>query len=195
MSLLVALRHQYFGKLLYIGRLGTDLISRLSEAIKDVSLTNWFLERGADPNAECDFGFTPLSIAVAQAPLSTIKLLFQSGGVAQRGQLLHYAAIRTEPDHIDVLELLFSQGVVGINDLLHQDRENVFEMMKAIGLGTPLHTAAEEGPTDTVRCLLHHQADPSVANSRGDLAIDLARNRERFDVVELLSVASDSERK
>ncbi|RWA09613.1 hypothetical protein EKO27_g5477 [Xylaria grammica] len=43
-------------------------------------LIRWFLERGADPNAESSFGLTPFLRAVGHAPLSTVALLHAAGG-------------------------------------------------------------------------------------------------------------------
>ncbi|KAH8890307.1 hypothetical protein GQ53DRAFT_824931 [Thozetella sp. PMI_491] len=40
----------------------------------------WFLAKGADPNAETDWGMTPFLKAVGHAPLSIVKLLHAAGG-------------------------------------------------------------------------------------------------------------------
>ena len=63
-------------------------------ALNDQKLTGWFLNQGADPNAECGSGLdlTPLSIAVADAPFAVISLLFDRGGSIEHGQLLHSEA-------------------------------------------------------------------------------------------------------
>ncbi|KAI0412617.1 hypothetical protein F5X98DRAFT_391791 [Xylaria grammica] len=43
-------------------------------------LVRWFLEHGADPNAESSFGLTTFLRAVGHAPLSTVALLHAAGG-------------------------------------------------------------------------------------------------------------------
>lgn len=63
-------------------------------AVKDVDLTAWFLAHGADPNASCMLGLTPLTFAIRDADLSVIEMLFAHGGDVQQGYLLHAAVSR-----------------------------------------------------------------------------------------------------
>ncbi|KAK1092541.1 hypothetical protein LTR48_004147 [Friedmanniomyces endolithicus] len=56
-----------------------------SRAVEDVVLTDWFLLNGADPNARCGVDLTPLSVAVRDAPLATIRKLFEHGGSVASG--------------------------------------------------------------------------------------------------------------
>lgn len=49
-------------------------------AVKDIDLTAWFLAHGADPDASCMLGLTPLTFAIRDADLSIIEMLFAHGG-------------------------------------------------------------------------------------------------------------------
>ncbi len=74
--------------------------------VDDWELTNWFLDRGADPNAGCYLDYTPMSCAVKNAPMKTVKLLFERGGDIKKGQLIHHAVERRSQDVIEMLDLL-----------------------------------------------------------------------------------------
>ncbi|KAI1271873.1 hypothetical protein F5Y07DRAFT_381624 [Xylaria sp. FL0933] len=52
----------------------------LGYVLDNEALINWFLARGADPNAESQWGLTPFLKAVGHAPLSIVKLLHAAGG-------------------------------------------------------------------------------------------------------------------
>ncbi|KAK9420187.1 hypothetical protein SUNI508_06715 [Seiridium unicorne] len=54
----------------------------LAFVLRDVGLTQWFLDHGADPNGEARWGLTPFLKAVSDSsiPLSTVQLLYESGG-------------------------------------------------------------------------------------------------------------------
>lgn len=54
----------------------------------------WLLDYGADPNKQCSIDLTPLSYAVEQASLPTVKQLLDRGGDVHKGQLLHHAVER-----------------------------------------------------------------------------------------------------
>jgi ankyrin repeat protein len=109
---------------------------------------------------------TPLSIAVRRASFSTIKMLFDRGGSIQHGQLLQYAVNRDESDHLGVIDFLVEKGQP-INDVMYQNRlKNCFQL-RAFGLGTPLHIAAEMGRLDVIKHLLARGPDALVKDARG----------------------------
>lgn len=162
-----------------------------SSVLDDEDLSRWFLTRGADPNATAGvLDITPLSVAVEIAPRSIIELLFQYGGTTERGQLLHHAAMREGPDHVEVLDLLFAKGLTDVNGLLYGNHPDSFQLMSNVGLGTPLHVAAEKGMQDTVQYLLDKGADLLIRDTRARLAIDCARSNRHFAVVEVIRRAS-----
>lgn len=162
-----------------------------SSVLDDEDLTRWFLTRGANPNATAGvLDITPLSVAVEIAPLSMIELLFQYGGTTERGQLLHHAAMREGPDHVEVLDFLFARGVTDVSGLLYGNHPDSFQLMSNVGLGTPLHVAAEKGMLGTVQYLLDKGADIQMRDTRGRLAIDCAGSNRHSAVVEVLRRAS-----
>lgn len=160
--------------------------------MNDTNLTLWFLAHGANPNAECGLDFTPLSVAVFEAPFAIIKLLFDRGGSTKHGQLLHYAVRRNHADRVEVLKFIISKGV-SINDLMYQNRLDCYEQLKYFGIGTPLHEAAEQGKQDVVELLLAEGADPLIKDAKGELAIERAQRAGRSAVVkQLLPLSSPS---
>jgi ankyrin repeat protein len=129
--------------------------------LDDKKLTEWLLTNGAEPNAECEMGCTPLSIGVRRASFSTIKMLFDRSGSIQHGQLLKYAVNRDEPEHLEVIDFLVEKGAP-INDVMHQHRLKNHFQSRALGLGTTLHIAAEMGKLGVAERLLARGADPLV---------------------------------
>lgn len=55
-----------------------------------------------------------------------------------------------------------------------------------MALGTPLHTAAENGRVDIVKFLLDNCADPKLRDTKGFLPIDNAKNKNHPEIVNLL---------
>ncbi|KAJ5431315.1 hypothetical protein N7445_009047 [Penicillium cf. griseofulvum] len=66
----------------------------LVNALEDLEMAIWLLDRGADPNTRCDIDNTPLSYAVRYAGLPTIDLLLRRGGDVRIGQLIYNAIYR-----------------------------------------------------------------------------------------------------
>lgn len=161
----------------------------------DEPTVRWFLEHGADPNAPAgEWDITPLSYAVMRAPLSTVKLLFEHGGSTAHGQLLNYAADRTDADAIPVLQFLVDHGAP-INQWHWEDRPNLHCWAEAHAAQTPLYNAAEAGSIENVRFLLEHGADPGkrgidLRKRAGYLPIDVAKRLGHTEIVELLSKAA-----
>ncbi|KAL8726161.1 MAG: hypothetical protein Q9166_006878 [cf. Caloplaca sp. 2 TL-2023] len=162
----------------------------LAETFGDEQLTRWFLDHGADPNAEKK-GETPLSISMWRAPFDIIGLLFDRGGPRsiKQGSLLWYAVNRTLPDYMRVLEYLFGKGAAtDLNKLKHHNRPDLaYEDDWIIGRGTPLHTAARSGRLDVVKMFVSLGADPCIRSStttarvsEGRLPIDEARTQLRL---------------
>ena len=82
-------------------------------------MTIWFHEHGADPNRQCSIDVTPLSMAVANAPIHIIQILFDRGGDAKEGELLQHALDR-QADVVEVLGLLLEKGAP-LNKVMYQD--------------------------------------------------------------------------
>ncbi|KAK0981175.1 hypothetical protein LTR91_012032 [Friedmanniomyces endolithicus] len=152
-------------------------------AVEDDELTDWFLLNGADPNARCGVDLTPLSIAVRDAPLATIRKLFEHGGSVASGQLLHHAVMNNVAEPTELIKYLVGQGS-RINAIMYQSCPQSYDELLGLGftLGTPLHEAAERGNLTIVRTLVAIGADASIRDSRGDLAEDRAQNDRHMAV-------------
>ncbi|GES59634.1 ankyrin repeat protein [Aspergillus terreus] len=116
---LESIRHRSKGVLNILLQHGWDINQPTSElrppalgyAVDDEEMTLWLLDHGADPNKQCSIDLTPLSYAVEQAPLSTVKLLLDRGGDVHKGQLLHHAVER-QTDTIEVLGMLLERELL-----------------------------------------------------------------------------------
>jgi hypothetical protein len=104
------------------GESSSELRSRITNYIRyvidDGALTEWFLDKGADPNATCEWGCTPMSDAMCRASFVTIHMLFARGADIRQGQLLYNALLRDGPEHevIELVELLLGKGAT-INEI------------------------------------------------------------------------------
>ncbi|KAG0157525.1 hypothetical protein PDIDSM_4710 [Penicillium digitatum] len=121
---------------------------------EDVGLLKWFLNHGADPKKRCRIrNCTSLSYAVRDGPFNAIKILFESGGQVQDGQLLHYAVMRTKNDSHAVLELIYDQdsdyNKQCVNRMIDEGTPE-YSMNERSGLGTPVHYAARSGSAEMV---------------------------------------------
>lgn len=166
----------------------------LADTFDDETMTRWFLDHDADPNAETRMGVTPISKAVIHASMDIIEMLFIHGGPQSidHGQLLHHAMYSETSDRLRVLEYLFTKGALrNINQHKYHDRPDLFEEENLIfGCGTPLHEAARLGKQDVVAFLVAHGADPLIRDGKGLLAIDRALQAGQGEVVEYLSSLS-----
>ena len=154
-------------------------------ALDDRRMIEWFLSHGADPNAECEFGLTPLSVAVEVAPFDIVQLLFNRGGSVKHGELLHLAACRSLPDCANVLQFLLERGAE-INRVKYCDNDYCFRWYEPFGLGTPLHDAAASGNEPAVRYLIDQGANPLIRDTRGSLPSEVARNTRHETTAQLL---------
>lgn len=169
---------------------GFDKRSRF--VLLDYEVTKWFLDHGASPNARGRYDDTPLSFAVHEASMSTIQLLLDRGGDVQQGQLLHHATWRTTADRLDVLQLLWDQGLTqsAINKIKYQDIPPDYQLNKYGEIGTPQHNAVRVGNLDTVKWLVEHGANPLVKDPRGRIPVRLARDLEMMEIAEYLAPLS-----
>ena len=147
----------------------------------------WFLTHGADPNAPAgEWDVTPLSCAVAQAPVSTVKLLFEHGGSTAYGQLMNFASNRTDSEGVPIMQYLLNRGA-SINDTLWENRPDLMHWAM-VGASTPLHGAAAAGNVEAVRFLLEHGADRTKRSVRsGKLPIDVAQACKNIDIGNILA--------
>ncbi|KAJ6118829.1 hypothetical protein N7471_013449 [Penicillium samsonianum] len=159
-----------------------------SYAVTDAEMTSWFLEHGANPNAQCEVDCTPLSYAVRNARLSVIKLLLNHGGDVQKGQLLQYAVCRDE-ELEDVISLLIDRGAP-LNATMYQDGPTLMRFFP-MSLGTALHVATEQEKTNAIRLLIRLGADTGVKDANGDTALEWAQKWNKSEMVKLLGDLED----
>ncbi|KAL8901462.1 MAG: hypothetical protein Q9207_005199 [Kuettlingeria erythrocarpa] len=189
-----AMEHKSYGFLeLYLDH-GYDINSSdgfrptpLADTLDDETMLRWFLDHGADPNAEKigryghPMGETPLSKSMWNAPFSTIKLLFERGGPdsIKSGSLLWYAVNRELPDRLEVIQYLLEKGAASdLTKLMYHDRPEAARQADwVLGRQTPLHAAAREGKLDIIKLFIAWGADPTIPDSKGRLAIDEAKKQ------------------
>lgn len=155
-------------------------------------LTRWFLDHGADPNVRCDWDITPLSVCIRDAPLSTVFLLLRHAGDVRRGQQLRFAIQRTSLDQLAIIDMLLSFGT-NINARMYEDDEPSWLENQAFGMGTALHQAVELGNEDVVAILLGRGALPSIQDSAGRTALDIAKEKDWRGIIELIENAPGTE--
>ncbi|KAL3480769.1 putative hspc200 [Aspergillus californicus] len=167
---------------------GQQQTTILGFALKDEDFTLWLLDQGADPNQQCLIDLTPMSFAVKNASLSTLRLLFDRGADVQKGQLLHHAVSRPLDDIITVLGILLDKGAP-INAKKYENHPVSWGLYFFMGLGTALHQAAEEGKADVVKYLIQRGADMTIRDARNRTALDCALAFNHEDVVAVLEPA------
>jgi len=169
-------------------------VAPLADTFDDKAMTRWFLDHGADPNAQTRLGITPISKALVSASFDIVTLLFDQGGPdsIQHGHLLHHIIHRQNQDRLQVLEYLFAKGALNqLNRIKYHDCPSLYEEENLIvGCGTPLHEAATSGKLDIVRSLVARGADPLMHDGKGRLPIDLARTACHTGVVDFLASLS-----
>lgn len=154
--------------------------------LDDEKLTRWFLAHGADPNAACDYGYTPLGIGCSYAPLHIIQLLIAHGGDVRQTDALHGAASGGRPGRVEVLAYLLDCGAP-IDAIDREHHKLGFHSFSAWGLGTALHCAAQKGHLDEAALLLERGANRDIKDTRGRTALELAQKYGHEEVVKLLS--------
>jgi ankyrin repeat protein len=164
--------------------LTTYLLYYPSYAVDNEEMTLWLLDHGADPNKQCSIDLTPLSYAVEQASLPTVKLLLDRGGNVHKGQLLHHAVER-QTDIIEMLGILLERGAP-LNSKMYEKHYPSWRLYYFMGLGTALHKAAELGKADVVRYLVDQGADVSIKDATNRSAMDWAAMNNHQEIVELL---------
>ena len=139
----------------------------------DIELVQRLLDRGADVNAQDDYGNTALSNHHSIS-IDIVRLLLDKGAdldIKDRdgNTALMLSSYRGDTD---IVKLLLESGANP------NSRDN-------IGC-TALLIASIEGHTDTVQLLLDRGANPNIPANDGDTALMMATQQELTDIVELL---------
>lgn len=138
---------------------------KVSDALFDLELVQWLLERGANPNTRCKYDCTPLSITARCATREVLELLFKFGASTQYGQPLHHA-IRANREN-EIVELLMQRGSPNIIE--YEENAPSYNHFGFLTLGTPLHEAVKQDNKRLIRLLLSLGADPHIKDTAGNL--------------------------
>lgn len=114
--------------------------------------------------------------------------MFDHGGDINKGQLIHHA-VQREIDATEILELLFQKGAT-VNSVLYANHEQSWNAQFFLGLGTVLHEAVSRKSPSLVTYLIDKGVDISIANSRGQTALDLAVANNDPEIAYLLRRSS-----
>lgn len=146
-----------------------------------VSLVQWHLAHGADPNANLrGETHTALELGAIHASTETLALLLQHNARIQSTSALTLAAYY---GRVKVVAFLLDHGAA-IDEI--PDNDHIYEAEREKGLGNALHTAAREGKDEVVALLLERGADPEVKDSLGKSALELAESRGHSSIVAML---------
>ena len=168
-------------------------ISRLAHRTNpDITLIDWFLENGANPDMACLTGTTPLTTAAAVSSLNIIRSILRScaSPTSLRRQLLHFAARRTDAEAAAVVELIMDAVQPHINARMWEGWPLADESYKLTGLGTHLHEAAKAGSAAVAEILLRHGIDVTISDSLGRTAYEVAEVYGNQRVLALLRDAA-----
>lgn len=160
-----------------IGHAGDALILSISNP----PLLRWLLP---DPNANRCNTRSALECAIMRASTEVTELLLRHGAQLKNTSALKIAGYFGRTDMI--LQLL--QHGVDINEI--SDNDEMMDAERAVGLGTALHEAAKNGQKAVVELLLEKGANPTLKDSLGKMALDLAKDKHHYDVVDVLSRAA-----
>ncbi|KAF8063397.1 ankyrin repeat-containing domain protein [Lyophyllum atratum] len=159
-----------------LGHIGDLLILSL----RNPDLLKWVLAQGANPNLHHTGMRSALDLAVINSSAEAAQLLIQHGANVKNTNALKAAAWY---GNLDMITLLLEAGA-DVNEI--PDYEQMLRSEREDGLGTALHEAAEGGQKEAVELLLERGADPSLKNSVGKTALDIAKEKQQVAVIEVL---------
>ncbi len=156
---------------------GVTPLMRALEREASMKLIRWFLDRGADLNARDELGRTPLMYAADAGTPEAVKLLLDRGADVtrrddSRATVLFHAAESEAATAPEIIRMLVDAGAA-VNARGERNE-------------TPLMAAVRAHNLENVRTLLELGADPRARDSYGTTALDIAREEEFDDMIELL---------
>lgn len=148
-------------------------------------MTLWLLEHGADLNKSTYIDLNPMSFTTELAPPKLLRDLLNRGRDVRRREVLQYALDTPADDVVEVLRILIDHGTP-LNSTIYENYQASKNLYPFIGLGIPLHKAAEMGKADVVRFLLERKADRNIRDQKGRTALQYAQTRGHKEVVDML---------
>jgi ankyrin repeat protein len=139
-----------------------------------------YRNQGAHVNDTDDDGYTALHYAANRSNQSTLNFLLEEGANVRKASVsgitpLHIAARNPEKAIIDAI-------LSKRSDVNSADTQNL----------TPLMYAARSGNLYNVKILLDYGANPKLKNLKGQTALDLARNENMNECIEMLMDPNDN---
>jgi ankyrin repeat protein len=120
------------------------------------------LALGAEVDAICGAGESPLSLAASLGRVEVVRILLDAGALIEtEGQLEPTLHKGVRSGKVEIVRVLLDAGA-NVNQL-------------ADFAEAPLHIASEEGFSDVVELLLSRGADATLKSTFGGTAIDMAR--------------------
>jgi ankyrin repeat protein len=150
----------------------TLLISSLQHSIP--SLTNFLLEKGADPNEKSENGTPPILYAVMHKNLEFTNILIQKGADLNAKNFYDNTALIFAANHSN-FELA---------NLLLQNKADV-DTVNFEG-NSPLIYATFQKNKEMVKLLVENHANINLQNKKGESALLLASNQGNTEMVKLL---------
>ncbi|KAL4945545.1 ankyrin repeat-containing domain protein [Aspergillus oleicola] len=149
----------------------------------DPDFFDFLLSRGADPNLSGEWHVTRCAIerAAAFQPISMIEKLLKAGGDPMTRDVLANAA---KEGRLEVLSWLLDYGVP-IDHIA--DSPDTLPDVREQELRNALQTAAFWGQPAAVEFLLSRGADPTIRDSGGRTAFELAQMEGHLSCVDILS--------
>ena len=135
----------------------------------DLEAVNDLLNRGVDPNAPVNDGYTALAAAVFKGHIDVVKALLVHGARPDESRVLLDA---TFSGFLEIVKLL----------LAHQADPNTVDLY---GI-TALHCAAQFGFLDITHVLLDKGANPNKADHNGFTALNQAAHHGHTEIVKAL---------
>jgi ankyrin repeat protein len=154
------------------------------------------IEAKAHLNAQDRDGYTALIYAVKNGDIVLARRLIDAGADItpenkDGHQALYYAFKTGNPDMVESFERPLKQLLQRIPGVRHRRRAEESDRQSADPHGdTMLTWAARMGQTNVVRALLDSGANTDVRNKAGQKALDIARERNHLDIVNILTEVS-----
>lgn len=146
-------------------------------------MVDFLLAHQADPNYAHSTDDTPLSYAVSMGNKAVVEKLFERGGDAKRGQLMH-RAVENRCD-LDMLEFLQERGAP-VDNIEYDDHPRSLIFRDGFPRSTPLHLASKSGNLVALRFLLQSGADIKKRDTRGRNALEIAQTYRQVESFKLL---------